>query len=50
MVFCDLRGFTPFAETAEPEEVMDVLREYHEALGRLIFATRAPWSASPGTG
>ena len=37
VVFCDLRGFTPFAETAEPEEVMGVLREYHEALGALIF-------------
>ncbi len=37
VVFCDLRGFTAFAETAEPEEVMDVLREYHGALGELIF-------------
>ena len=36
-VYCDLRGFTPFAETAEPEEVMSVLREYHEALGDLVF-------------
>jgi len=35
-VFCDLRRFTPFAETAEPEEVMTVLREYHEALGDLV--------------
>jgi adenylate cyclase len=37
VVFCDLRGFTAFAETAEPEEVMGVLREYHVALGDLIF-------------
>jgi adenylate cyclase len=37
VVFCDLRGFTAFAETSEPEEVMDVLRQYHEALGALIF-------------
>jgi adenylate cyclase len=37
VVFCDLRGFTPFAETNEPEEVMEVLREYHTALGDLIF-------------
>ena len=36
VVFCDLRGFTAFAETAEPEEVMGVLREYHAALGALI--------------
>jgi class 3 adenylate cyclase/CheY-like chemotaxis protein len=38
VVFCDLRGFTSFAESSEPEEVMDVLREYHEAMGELIFA------------
>ena len=37
VVFCDLRGFTAFAETAEPEEVMLVLRAYHEAMGELIF-------------
>jgi adenylate cyclase len=37
VVFCDLRGFTTFAETSEPEEVMGVLRQYHEALGELIF-------------
>ncbi len=36
-VFCDLRGFTAFSDTAEPEEVMNVLREYHGAVGRLIF-------------
>ena len=37
VVFCDLRGFTGFAETAEPEDVMGVLAEYHTALGPLIF-------------
>ena len=37
MVFCDLRGFTAFAESSEPEEVMGVLGEYHAALGELIF-------------
>jgi adenylate cyclase len=36
-VYCDLRGFTTFAETSEPEEVMSVLREYHAALGDLTF-------------
>ena len=36
VVFCDLRRFTPFAETSEPEEVMSVLREYHAALGDLV--------------
>jgi class 3 adenylate cyclase len=35
-LFCDMRGFTAFAETAEPEEVMAVLGEYHAALGPLI--------------
>ncbi len=37
VVFLDLRGFTAFAETAEPEEVMAVLREYHAEMGRLIL-------------
>ena len=36
MVFCDLRGFTAFAETTEPEEVMAVLREFHTAMGAII--------------
>jgi class 3 adenylate cyclase len=36
VVFCDLRGFTAFAETSEPEELLEVLREYHGALGELI--------------
>jgi class 3 adenylate cyclase len=36
VVFCDLRGFTTFAESAEPEEVMSVLNEYHTCLGSLI--------------
>ena len=36
VVFCDLRGFTAFAETAEPEEVMEVLHSYHAALGEII--------------
>jgi len=37
VVFCDLRGFTAFTETTEPEEVMEVLREFHTAMGELIF-------------
>ena len=36
VVFCDLRGFTSFAETVEPEDLMAVLREYHGALGDLV--------------
>ena len=37
-LFSDLRGFTAFAETAEPEEVLGVLRQYHEAVGELVLA------------
>ena len=37
VVFLDLRGFTAFAETADPEEVMGILREYHAEMGRLIL-------------
>ncbi|MEJ1340086.1 MAG: adenylate/guanylate cyclase domain-containing protein [Candidatus Sedimenticola sp. (ex Thyasira tokunagai)] len=37
VVFCDLRGFTAFSETAEPEDVIQVLRDYHELVGPLVF-------------
>ncbi len=37
VVFCDLRGFTAFSDSVEPEEVMGVLREYHAGMGDLIF-------------
>ena len=36
-LFCDLRGFTGFSESADPEDVMTVLREYHKALGASII-------------
>ena len=36
-LFCELRGFSAFAEASEPEDVMAVLREYHESMGELIF-------------
>ena len=36
VVFVDLRGYTEFSETSDPEEVMGVLREYHASMGRLI--------------
>ncbi|TJV11600.1 MAG: HAMP domain-containing protein, partial [Mesorhizobium sp.] len=35
-VFCDLRGFTAFSAHAEPEDIMQLLREYYEALGAII--------------
>ncbi|MCE8525612.1 GAF domain-containing protein [Ruegeria pomeroyi] len=36
VLFCDIRGFTAFCETAEPEETIDVLQTYHEEMGKLI--------------
>jgi len=36
-LFCDLRGFTGFSESSDPEDVMSLLREYHEAIGRIII-------------
>ena len=36
VVFCDVRGYTAFTETAEPEDVLDFLRQYHGALGPLV--------------
>lgn len=37
VVFLDLRGFTAFSDSAEPEEVMELLRGYHSEMGKLIF-------------
>jgi adenylate cyclase len=50
VVFCDLRGFTAFAETAEPEEVMTVLREYHAALGTIVRAFEGTLERFTGDG
>ena len=50
VVFCDLRGFTAFSETAEPEEVMQVLRDYHKVLGPLIFRFEATLEHFAGDG
>lgn len=50
VVVCDLRGFTAFSETAEPEEVMQVMREYHEILGPLIFRFDATLEHLAGDG
>jgi adenylate cyclase len=48
--FLDLRGFTAFAETAEPEEVIGVLREYHVEMGRLILAHEGTLERFTGDG
>ncbi|MBI1736844.1 MAG: response regulator [Candidatus Rokubacteria bacterium] len=50
VVFLDLRGFTAFAETAEPEEVMGVLREYHAGMGELILAHEGTLERFTGDG
>jgi adenylate cyclase len=50
VVFLDLRGFTAFAETAEPEEVMAVLRAYHAAMGGLILAHEGTLERFAGDG
>lgn len=41
VLFCDIRGFTAFCETAEPEETIEVLQTYHEEMGKLINEHRA---------
>jgi len=50
VVFVDLRGFTGFAETAEPEEVMAVLREYHAEMGALVVAHEGTLERFTGDG
>jgi class 3 adenylate cyclase len=50
VVFLDLRGFTAFAETAEPEEVMGVLREYHTAMGQLVLVHEGTLERFTGDG
>jgi class 3 adenylate cyclase len=48
--FLDLRGFTAFAERVEPEEVMGVLREYHDQMGKLILAHEGTLERFTGDG
>jgi class 3 adenylate cyclase len=50
VVFTDLRNFTPFARNSEPEEVMGVLREYHQAIGTLIHAYEGTLERFTGDG
>ncbi len=48
--FCELSGFTPFAERSEPEDVMQVLGEMYGALGSLVFAQGGTLSQFTGDG
>jgi class 3 adenylate cyclase len=50
VVSCDLRGFTAFAESAEPEEVLDVLRAYHREMGAIVVAHHATLGDYAGDG
>jgi class 3 adenylate cyclase len=50
VVFIDLRGFTAFAETAEPEEIMSVLREYHAEMGETILSHEGTLERFAGDG
>lgn len=50
VVFIDLRGFTAFAETAEPEEVMNVLHDYHARMGEIILAHEGTLERFTGDG
>jgi adenylate cyclase len=50
VVFLDLRGFTAFTETSDPEEVMGVLREFHAAMGELILAHEGTLERFTGDG
>ena len=50
VVFCDLRGFTAFSEVAEPEEVMNVLREFHSTIGALVSRFEATVGSFAGDG
>jgi class 3 adenylate cyclase len=50
VVFCDLRGFTAFSETAEPEESLAVLRDYHQAVGAAVFRNEGTLEHFAGDG
>jgi adenylate cyclase len=50
VLFCDLRGFTSFAEIAAPEEVMDLLNAYHSTLGPLIHEAEGTLERFAGDG
>src|ERR1051325_11459361 len=50
VVFCDLRGYTAFTETAEPQEILDFLRQYHGALGPLVSQFKVHSTSFRATG
>jgi CheY-like chemotaxis protein len=50
VVFLDLRGFTAFAETSEPEEIMGVLHDYHQHMGQMVLAHEGTLERFAGNG
>jgi len=50
ILFCDIRGFTAFCESAEPEETIEVLQTFHETLGKLIHEAGAGFDHRAGDG
>jgi adenylate cyclase len=50
VLFCDLRGFTSFAEIAAPEEVMNLIKAYHQSLGPLIYEAEGTLERFTGDG
>lgn len=50
VLFCDLRGFTSFSETSDPEDVMMLLRDYHAAIGQIIIKYGATLEHFAGDG
>jgi class 3 adenylate cyclase len=49
-LFCDLRGFTGFSESSDPEDVMTLLRQYHEVIGKIIINYRGTLERYAGDG
>ena len=49
-LFCDLRGFTGFSESSDPEDVMALLRQYHAAIGKIIVKYRGTLESYAGDG
>jgi class 3 adenylate cyclase len=49
-LFCDLRGFTGFSESSDPEDVMALLRDYHAAIGEIIIKFRGTLERFAGDG
>ena len=50
VIFCDLRGFTAFSIEAQPDEVMGMLAEYHQIMGKVVVSWEATTTSLMGDG